>query len=67
MQTYKVSVQWTMVAEIEIKAQNLELAMMYANSEPLPPGDYLTDSFTVDEEDTKRINPPESTLTAVND
>ena len=59
MKIYKVSVQWTMVAEVKVQANSLEEAMQKVNAASfgLPEGWYLDDSFTVDEEDTKRLNP----------
>ena len=59
MKIYKVSVQWTMVAEVKVQANSLEEAMQKVNvvSIGLPEGWYLDNSFVVDEEDTKRLNP----------
>lgn len=59
MKIYKVSVQWTMISEIDIEAHSLEDAKERVMIAPgtTDNGEYLDGSFTVDEEDTKRINP----------
>lgn len=58
MKTYKVSVQWTMINEIDIEAHSLADAIEKVKEAPgtTDNGEYLSDSFVVDEEDTKRIN-----------
>lgn len=47
---YKIPVFWQMMGEIEVEAENYEEAMMLAESEPLPEGDYVGGSFEVNRE-----------------
>jgi hypothetical protein len=51
---FKVEVQWTMTATVEVLARDLSDAIQSARDVPLPKdGEYLPDSFDVDEELTR--------------
>lgn len=57
MKTFYVSVQWSMTATIQVEASSVEEATEKAyDTEGLPPGQYLDDSFTVHEQETKALN-----------
>jgi hypothetical protein len=50
MKTYTLHVSWTMTATMTLQADNEADARKQANDAPLPTsGDYLADSFQVDE------------------
>lgn len=50
MQTFFVTVSWTMTALMEIEAENKNAAIKNAYLADLPTGDYCNDSFEVDED-----------------
>ena len=55
--TFQVSVDWTVTATVEIEADSLEEAIKLAHDAELPyPGEYVEDSFRVDEEVTRDLN-----------
>lgn len=58
MKYYKVSVQWTQTAVLEVEADDLTQAMQQAPNYPIPAdgGIYLPDSFTVDPDVTEQLN-----------
>jgi hypothetical protein len=57
MAKFKVAVQWMETAEIEIEAESLKEAMQKAKDADLPDnGEYLTDSFEVNEDFTFELN-----------
>ena len=56
---YKVFVEWIMVGEYDIEASSLEEAIDIANDQDLPDGEYLSDSFEVNEELTRDMNGPD--------
>ncbi len=58
MNKYKVSVEWVMVAFIEVEASSMEEAISIVENEDesLPEGDYLDDSFQVNKEVTIELN-----------
>lgn len=51
---YKVPVVWEMMGYVLVEADSAEEAMVYAKEHadefPLPTGEYLEDSFEIDEE-----------------
>ncbi len=49
MSKYKVSVYWTVWAEVKVEASSPEQAEMklHESEKKLPPGEYVTDSFEV--------------------
>ncbi len=58
MNKYKVSVEWMMVAFIEVEASSIEEAISIVENEDgsLPEGSYLDDSFQVNKEVTIELN-----------
>ena len=55
--TFEISVDWTVTATVEIEAESLEEAIKLAHDAELPyPGEYVDDSFRVDEETTRELN-----------
>ena len=46
---YKIPSVWQMYGVMEIQAENLDEAIEKAHDAALPDGDYLQDSFEVDE------------------
>lgn len=60
MKTHKVAVSWTEVGTVLIKADTVELAIIKAkkgiDNIILPDGEYLDDSFQIDEDTTKLLN-----------
>ncbi len=50
MKTYKIPVQWVMTGEIEVQANSLKEAIEAAYDADLPQGEYLDDSFMVEED-----------------
>lgn len=57
---YKVGVSWTEVGVIEIEAANVEEAIKKAEENiddlVLPEGEYLDESFRIDEDTTRVLN-----------
>ena len=57
---YKVGVSWTEVGVIEIEAANVEEALKKAEENiddlVLPEGEYLDESFRIDEDTTRVLN-----------
>lgn len=50
MKTFRIPCNWTMYGLMEVEADNLEEAIQMAyDATNLPDGDYLTDSFDVDQ------------------
>jgi hypothetical protein len=59
MKTYKIAVEWTMIADIEVEANSLDEAIEKVEEmDSLPDnGEYLEDSFQVDEYLSEELNP----------
>jgi hypothetical protein len=57
--TYKIPVYWTMFDTIDIEAESLKEAMEIIDSVPLPEGDYVDGSFTIEMETLNEIYPEE--------
>jgi hypothetical protein len=57
MAKFMVACQWVMTSEVEVEADSLNHAIekLY-DSNGLPKGYYLDDSFNVNKEDTKHLN-----------
>jgi len=53
MGKYKISVEWRCSGIIEVKAENIHEAMKQAHAAPLPEGEYIDDSFIVDDLDAQ--------------
>ena len=49
MKAYDIEVSWTQTTILQIEAENEEEARIKADACILPVGDYLNDSFTIDE------------------
>lgn len=47
--TYRIPCNWTMYGVMEVEATSLDEAIEKAYDSGLPEGDYLTDSFDVDQ------------------
>ena len=47
MKKYKIPCSWQMYGYMDIKAEDWDEAIEIAHEEPLPLGDYVTDSFEV--------------------
>jgi hypothetical protein len=57
MKTYKIPVEWSMVATLEIQAESLEAAMIEADNLPLSPdGEYIDGSFQINRDVIPLIN-----------
>lgn len=50
MKKFIIPVVWTMYGKYEIEATSLEEAISKAENMPLPDGEYLQDSFSIDYE-----------------
>ena len=57
MSKFKLSVQWIMTSEVEVEADTLEQAVQQELHNPeLPSGEYLADSYQVNDEMTRVLN-----------
>ena len=57
---YRVAVEWTMVGEIEVEADNIEEAKDKAYDMDLPSdGEYLDGSFSMNDDVTDELNEKE--------
>lgn len=57
MAKFKIAVSWTMLADMEIEADNLDDAIAIANQSEIPTdGTYCDESFEVNHEVTQELN-----------
>ena len=59
MAKFKVAVEWSCYGNVSIEADSLEDAIHIAKSDPsiqLPDGEYIEDSWQVNDEITREIN-----------
>ena len=59
MKEYTIPCSWQMYGYMKVEADSLKDAIKKADDMPLPDGDYVTDSFEVDEQMVEELNKEE--------